>query len=59
MPENGNHKPTSHRADRHDDDPLERVRKKIEEIRPEWEASRERSQRALGELDAALKLHSR
>ncbi|HEX6152844.1 MAG TPA: hypothetical protein VFZ19_04895 [Solirubrobacterales bacterium] len=59
MPDNGNQEPAARRADRDQGDPLERVRKVIEEIRPEWEASRERSQRALAELDAALELRSR
>jgi len=58
MPENGNHESVS-RVDRGDDDPLERVRKVIKELTPEWEASRERSKRALAEMDALLKLRSR
>jgi hypothetical protein len=59
MPERGNNNETSRRADRNGEDPFERLRKYLDEVRPEWEASRERSKRALAELDAALKLRSR
>lgn len=59
MPEHENHREPSKRIDGNGEDPLERMRKVFEEVRPEWEASRERSQRALAELDAALKLRSR
>jgi hypothetical protein len=59
MPERENNEGASRRADRSGDDPFERLRKYLDEVRPEWEASRERSKRALAEMDAALKLRSR
>jgi len=59
MSEHKNDKVSSERADRNSDDPWERMQRVVEELRPEWEASRERSKRALAEADAALKLRSR
>jgi hypothetical protein len=59
MPESHNKKEGPPRVDRSSGDPFERLRKYLDEVRPEWEASRERSKRALAELDAALKLRSR
>jgi hypothetical protein len=59
MSEPDNSNEDSGRADRSGDDPFERLRKYLDEIRPEWEASRERSKRALAEMEIALKLSSR
>ena len=59
MPENEEAKRSSRRIEGSGDDPFERLRKYLKEVQPEWEASRERSRRALAELDAALKLRSR
>jgi hypothetical protein len=59
MPERENHRRPSRRADRNDDDPLEQMRRFREEMEVEWEASEERSRRALAEMEVALKLRSR
>jgi hypothetical protein len=59
MPERENHKKLSRRSDEKASDPFEQVRKLREELEPEWEASEERSKRALAEMEVALKLRSR
>ena len=59
MQKNGTHERSSHRSRRGDSDPWEQIRKVLEEAQDEFEASRERSKRALAEADAALKIGSR
>jgi hypothetical protein len=59
MSENEKARKSRRQAERGDYDPLERMRKVFDELAPEWEASRERSRRAIAEAEVALKLRSR